>query len=175
MSPTSIINSLLFGQGSVIRYGGNLFINVPVLLQVDGVPLIETIINNEISRTTRVSLYHQDGTNLAEVIGTRLLLTAEGEKAGVEIKFRSRLTYCTIGNKILFEELRVSAATVVITAELFTPTGLVVRSTSEVPFATYAPDGRQIATSSFRDKRIRNTPVGFSVTENGRNITLGEK
>lgn len=175
MSPTSTINSLIFGQRSVIRYGGNIFINVPVVLQVDDVPLIEIIKNNEISWTTRFSLYHSDGAKLAEVVGTRLFLTHAGEKAGVEMQFRSRLTCCALGDKILFEVLRTAAASLVITAELYSPTGVLVRSTGEVPFATYAQDGPLIAKSGFKDKRIRNTAVGFSVTDTGRKISLGER
>ena len=175
MSPTSTVHSILFSQRSLIRYGENIFSNVPVLLQVDGVPLIETIPNNDISWTTQFSIYHNDGTKLAEVVGARLFLTHAGEKAGVEVKFRSRLTYCTIGDTILFEVLRVAAASMVITTELYSPSGMLVRSNGEVPFATFAPDGRQIAFSPFKDKRIRNTPVGFSVTDSGRKISLGEK
>jgi len=174
MSPTSTINSLLFSQRSVIRFGGNIFINVPILLQVDGVPLIEEIQNNDISWTTRLALFHSDGMKLGEVTGSKLILTEAGEKAGLEVKFRSRLTYCTLGEKILFEVLRTAAASIVITAELYSPTGVLVRSTGEVPFATYATDSRQIAASPFKDKRIRNTPVGFSVTDAGQNISLGE-
>lgn len=175
MSPTDPINRLIFSTRSVIGYGGNLFINVPVILQVDGEPLIETIKNNEISRTTRFSVYHSDGANLAEVIGSNIFLTAAGAKAGVELHFPSRLTVCTIGDRVLFEVRRVAAASITITAELFSPSGLLVCSNGEVPFATYAKDGRRIAGLNLKNSRIRNSPVGFAVTNDGRDISLGEK
>jgi len=173
MSPNSTTNSLLFSPGAVIRYGGNRFVNVPVILQVDGTPLIEVISNNEISRTTQFTIFNVDGTLLATAVGTCLFCTTEGVKAGLEIKYPTRATVCVIGSRILFEVRRVAAAALTITAELFSPKGLLVRSSNEVPLAIFAKDGSQLATADFNERRIRNTRVGFSVTDNGRVLAVG--
>jgi len=174
MSPNCTTNSLLFSSGAVISYGGNRFINVPTILQVDGVSLIETVRNNEISRTTRFKVYHGDGVLLATVVGTCLFCTEEGMKAGLEMRYPSRATVCIIDGRIVFEVRRIAAAVLSITAELFSPAGLLIRSTSTVPFAIFGPDGTQLAATAVTDKRIRKTQLGYSVTDNGRIVAIGE-
>ena len=175
LSPTTTVNSLIFSPSALVRFGGNTFVNVTTLLQVDGIPLIETIKNDSISNTTRFSIFNSDGTPLALVLGTRLILTPSGEKAGVSVTFQSRLTICALGPKILFEIRRVSAAYLAITAELYSPTGLVVKSNPSVPFATFSRDGRQIATASISTPTLRNARIGFSVTDEGKFIGFGDQ
>ena len=169
MSPTSTTNSLIFAPNAVIRYGGNLFINVPTILQVDGKPLIETIRNNEISRTTQFSIFNSDGVLLAKVVGNSLCQTAEGMQAGLKIRFAS------LEERVLFEIRRVAAASLTITAELFSPAGLLVRSTSLISFATYGREGGPIATPTGQNRRIRNNAIGFAVSNEGKTITIGGK
>ncbi len=174
MGPTNTVNSQIFSHGAVVRYGGNYFIKVPILLQVDGTPLIEVIINDAISRTTQFTVFGSDGANLATVVGTRLHRTREGEQAGLEVKYPSRMIVCTIGDKVMFEVRRVAAASLAISAEIYSPTGLLVRADATVPFATISKEGSPIASGSISEKRIRNTAVGYSVTEQGKTICLGE-
>src|SRR4051812_21495586 len=101
MSPNSATNSLIFSPGAVIRYAGNRFINAPTILQVDETPLIESVPNNEISRTTRFTIFHRDGTLLATVVGTCLFCTEAGVKAGLEMKYPTRATICEIAGRTL--------------------------------------------------------------------------
>ena len=173
MSATSTCNRLIFAPHAAVRYGGNVFVNVPVILQVDGTPLIETIRNNEISRTTQISIFNADGAFLATVVGTCLSPTAEGVRAGIELRFASRLTSCSLLKQVLFEVRRVAAASLTITAELFSPTGLLVRATDLIPFATYTREGELIATAAGRNRRIRTKAVGFAVSDKGKTILLG--
>ena len=173
MSPTSSTNSLIFAPHAAVRYGDNVFVNVPVILQVDGTPLIETITNNEISRTTQISIFNADRAFMATVVGTRLSPTAEGIRAGITIRFASRLTCCSLPKQVLFEIRRVTAASLTITAELFSHAGLLVRSTDLIPFATYTGEGGLIATAADRNRRIRNSAVGFAVSDHGKTIILG--
>ena len=173
MSPTSLINHLIFSPRSAIQFGGNLFINVPVILQVEGTALIETITNNEISRTTQFTIFHSDGVLLATVVGTCAYPTVAGEKAGLTMSYPSRSTVCSIGDSVLFEVRRVAAASLAITAELFSPTGLLVKANGVAPFSTIARDGRPIATAPIRNKLFRNSPVGYSVNGNGESIVIG--
>lgn len=173
MSPTSLINRLIFSPKSAIQFGGNRFINVPVILQVDGAALIETVMHNEISRTTQFMIFHSDGVLLARVIGSCLYCTSEGEKAGLEMKYPSRATVCLMGDRVLFEVRRVAAAALAISAELFSPAGLLVKANGSA-FSTLTGDGRPIATSTtIRSKLFRNTPVGYAVTGHGESITTG--
>lgn len=175
LSPTNTVNSLIFGPRAVIQFGGNAFINVPTLLQVDGTPLIETITNNDISKTTRVSIFSSGGEALAEVLGTRLILTPAGEKAGVDVTFRSRLIICNLAANPLFEIRHVSAACLAVTAELYSPTGMLVKSNAFVPFATFGKDGRQIAAAAISKRTVRNSRLGFSVIDAGKTICLGDQ
>lgn len=175
MSSPTTANRLIFSPGAVIRFGGNVFIDIPVILQVDGAPLIETIKNNEISRTTGFMIYHADGTFLAKVVGTCLFCSPEGEKAGLELSFPSRTTVCTLGRTVLFEVRRVAAASMAISAELFSPAGLLVKAGSLAPLTTFAKAGGKIAETVVRNIRVRNMKVGYSIADKGKTIALGLK
>ena len=175
MSPNSSTNSLIFSPGTAVRFGGNVFVNVPILLSADGTSLIEVIPNNEISRTTLFTIFHSDGELLAKAIGTCLTLTAAGEKAGLEMHYPTRLTLCTIGDQVLFEVRRNAAANISISAELYSPTGVLIKATGLSPLATFGAKGSPIATSALRDQRFRNFGVGVAVTDEGKTIAVGKK
>lgn len=173
MSPNSTINSLLFSPAAVIHFGGNRFVHVPVILQVDDTPLIEAVPHNEISLTTRFTIFHGDGVLLATAVGTRLFCTVDGVKAGIEMQYPERATICLLGGRRLFEVRRIAAAALTITAELYSPAGLLVSSNAAVPLEVRAHDGTPLAVAGAGGRRISNTPVGFSVTNQGRSVALG--
>ena len=73
--------------------------------------------------TTKIPIYHNDGTKLAVAKGAQLHVTNEGEKAGVKMRHLPDGTVCEIGGNPAFEIRHKGAAAISITAELFTYDG----------------------------------------------------
>lgn len=119
---------LLFSAAPEIVFATNRFINVPVILQYDETPLIEVVNEVQAGYTTKFSIYHNDGTYLAKVVGSRLFSTPDGVKAGLQLSFPDLMTVCKMENRTLFEIRRRESAALATEAELFTPDGSFIRS-----------------------------------------------
>jgi len=161
-------NMLVFNPGAVVRFGGNSFINVPILLQVDDTPIVETVQEQNLSRTTQFAIFNQDGVYLAKVVGTRIFPTADGEKAGISLRHPDKLTVCEMQGKTLFEVKRDSAAAVAVSAELYSPGGLFVKANTSVPFGTFAKNGTQIGGSTFIGNVFQGCRIGYWLRSDGR-------
>jgi hypothetical protein len=70
--------------------------------------------------TTRVPIFHPDGTKLAVVKGANIYPTEEGKKAGVRMRHPPGATVCELNGKPVFEIRRKGAAAISMTAELHT-------------------------------------------------------
>src|SRR5262249_8167695 len=83
----------------------------------------------EVGFTTRIPIYHADGTYLAKVVGSQLHLTKDGEKTGLRLLHPQGRTVCDLDGRTLFEIHRQEAAALKTHAELFTPDGYLVKCT----------------------------------------------
>jgi hypothetical protein len=158
---------LYFNDGTAVRFGGNTFIDVPIILQVDEVPIIETVREQHLSRTTSFSIFDPDGTYLAKAVGPRLFLTEEGRKAGLKLRHPDKMTVCELGNRTLFEVKRPEAAAIALTAELYTPQGIFVKANAAVPFGTFSNNNTQIGGCIFSENVVQGIRIGYLLKSDG--------
>lgn len=137
-------NSLLFSDSPTVRISGMDF-NCQVLLQYFDTPMLEVVqevTTLNLSRyTTKLPIYHNDGTKLAVAKGSQLYRTADGEKAGVEMRHPPGMTVCEMNGRPIFEMRRTGSAAVSMTAELYTNDGVFLKwsdaSVSEMLFGSF--------------------------------------
>ena len=124
------VNNLIFQQSPSVEYGGNYFLNVPIILQYDDTPLLEVIKIQQAGYTTQFRIYNRDGIYIAKVEGSRLHLTKNGNKSNIKLRHPDHMTVCELDGKTLFEIRRKDAAALKTEAELFTPDGCFLKSNS---------------------------------------------
>ena len=122
-------DSLIFTDHPDVTIATNRFIQVPTILMFEDTPLLEVEALPEAGFTTKYSIYHSDGTYLAKVVGSRLFLTDDGTKAGLELRHPPGITVCELAGKTLFEIQRQEAAALKTQAELWSPTGQFIKAT----------------------------------------------
>ncbi|PBJ97518.1 hypothetical protein CMV24_02015 [Pseudomonas plecoglossicida] len=127
------MDKLVFQQSPIVELGSNKFINTPIILQFDETPLIQVVRQEQAGFTTEIPIFHQDGTYLAKAVGSRLHKTEDGNKAGVTLEHRDKVTVCKLNGRVLFEIQREEAAALKTAAELYTPNGYFVKYTSLQP------------------------------------------
>ena len=126
---------LIYQNSPVVTFASNIFINVPIIFQYENTPLISVVREQHLGYTTEIPIYNQDGVYLAKIKGTRVYPTKEGEKAGVSMRKLPTMTICEMNKKTLFEIQHQQGDSFKISAELYTPTGLFVKST-DIPEIT---------------------------------------
>jgi hypothetical protein len=122
------LETLTYQTAPVVTLATNKFINVPIVLQFDDIPLISIIKQQFLGYTTSIPIYHPDGTYLAKVNGTRVFPTKDGEKAGIVMEHPAHMTVCKMGTQTLFEIYHESGDAFRTNAELYTPTGYFVKT-----------------------------------------------
>ena len=137
------MEKLVFQESPAVNFGSNIFIDVPIILQVDETPLIEVVKTQQGGYTTEIPIYHNDGTYLAKVKGSQLYSTPEGEKAGVKLRHPDLMTVCELNGNVIFELKRTEAAALKASAELYTPNGFFVKCADTMP-SLVSPDGSSI-------------------------------
>lgn len=75
------MNKLVFQNTSEIILATNTFINVQEILKFEDTNLIEIIKEENLGFTTKIPIYHSDGTYLTKVVGTRVFPTELGKKS----------------------------------------------------------------------------------------------
>jgi len=134
---------LIFSQSPTVTFATNTFLRVPVILQQDASPLIEVVQTKQAGFTTKFHIYHPDGTDLAVVVGSRLILRPDGQKAGLKMHHPAGKTVCELDGQTLFEIRRTEAAALSTAAELYTPTGVLIRAAAGIPLAAFQ-SGQQL-------------------------------
>jgi hypothetical protein len=120
---------LLFSEIPQVVIASNTFI-CPIVIRYKDIPMLEMIREIKIF-TTRIPIFHQDGTKLAVAKGAQLYETEEGKKAGVKMRHLPDCTVCEMQGKPLFEIRRQGAAALKINAELFTSDGAFLKWSDE--------------------------------------------
>ena len=121
------MENLMFSQSPQIVVATNTFIDVPIIIQYRETPLLEIVQEVNAGFTTKIPIFHEDGTKLATAKGTQLYLTADGEKAGLQLHHPSNRTICEISGRTPFEIERHGAAALKMSAELHTDDGSFVK------------------------------------------------
>lgn len=123
------MDKLIYQSKPVVVLATNTFVNVPVVLQFDDTPLISVVREEKLGFTTEVPIYHEDGTYLAKVRGTRVYATEAGKKSGLEVRQFANAWACEINKRIAFEVKHQPGDAFRTTAELYTPEGYFVKTT----------------------------------------------
>jgi hypothetical protein len=167
---------LIFATTPSVTIATNTFINVPIIIQYDETPLIQIIKLQQAGFTTEIPIFHSDGTKLAKVVGSRLFLTKEGEKAGLSLSYPNRMTVCSMDKRVLFEIIREGASALKTRAELYTPDGYFVKfSESQNPelFDT-SGNSLRIGGITMEGCTFNNLRIGCLIRKDG-SVTIGVK
>ncbi len=167
------MNKLVFQNTPIVNFASNKFIDVPIVLQFDEIPLIEVVRNDTAGFTTKIPIYHSDGTYLAKAVGSRLHLTSDGEKAGLKLIHPDNMTVCKLDGKTLFEMRREGAASLSTTAELFTPEGFFVKYLEDA-HSLIDPDGNSLSAGgiTMTNSTITGSQIGVWVKSDG-SVAIG--
>jgi hypothetical protein len=120
---------LVFQSSPSITVATNTFINVPIVLKYEDIPLMEVIKEQGLGFTTQIPIYHPDGTYLAKVKGNRVYPTDAGKKAKFEIRDEPGKFVCSLDKKVLFELSHNVGDAFKADAELYAPDGYFVKCT----------------------------------------------
>lgn len=163
-------DTLIFYERPTVEFATNTFSNVSIILQYEDTPLIEVVKLQEAGFTTRFSIYHEDGTYLAKVVGSRLFADKAGKKAGVKLEFPPLMTVCKLGNGTLFEIRRKEAAALKTKAELYTPDGAFVKGTDAglAMLRNMKNVPLRCGTATFRNCTWEGFRIGLHMRQDGR-------
>lgn len=121
------MEKLIYHSSPVITLASNHFVNVPTVFQYEDTPLIEVVQAEKLGYTSSISIFHQDGTYLAKVNGTRAFPTETGRLAGIVMEKLKDRWICRMEKKEIFEILHQPGDAFKILAELYTPDGRFVK------------------------------------------------
>ncbi|MGB3779384.1 MAG: hypothetical protein WA960_13580 [Tunicatimonas sp.] len=153
-------NSLIFQTSPTVTIATNKFENVPIILKYEDINLIEVVKEHRIGFTTRIPIYHQDGTYLAKAVGNRLYRTEEGKKANLKIERYEGVWVCELNGQALFEIRQQTGNAFKATAELYTSDGYFIKCTDDsTRNLIKSEDGLQIGGITM----FRNTFVGCEI------------
>lgn len=162
------MDRLVFQNAPIVEFGTNIFSNCPTILQFDEDPLIQIVRMAEAGFSTQIPIYHEDGTYLAKVVGSRIHATPAGTKAGISLSHPDKMTVCTLGNKTLFEITRKDAASLKTTAELHTSSGYFVRYAGSTPLISNSEGGAlQVGGLTISGSKINGFPIGVLMKSDG--------
>lgn len=138
------MSELHYHSTPTVKFGSNTFVGVPTILQFDDTPLVSIVREQDLGFTTEIPIYHEDGTYLAKVVGTRVYATEDGEKAGVEIKQFPQLWVCTVEGRTAFEIHQEAGDAFRTQAELHTPTGFFVKVAESPQPELFSASGEEL-------------------------------
>jgi len=166
---------LIFQERPEITIATNTFVNVPIILQYDDVPLIEVVKTVDVGFDIVIPIYHSDGTHLATVRGSRIIPTPDGKKAGIILRHPDRMEVCEIGGRTVFEITRVAAAGLKMQAELYAPDASFLKCL-ESEIAGFVLDGNQnqlkVGGATIQGLTVNGHNIGIKITKNG-SVSIG--
>lgn len=165
---------LTYTNSPAVTLATNRFIDVPVILQYDDVPLISIVREQALGYTTEIPIFHPDGTYLAKVNGTRIYPTEAGAKAGLELKSLPQQTVCTLSGKTLFEIHHEKGDAFRVLAELYTPTGYFIKAVDHpaVSLTNSAGEPLQIGGVTMSHNMFSGCRIGIWVRSDG-SVAMG--
>lgn len=165
---------LIYSETPSVTIATNTFQNVPTILQFEETPLIEVVRVQQAGFTTSIPIYHQDGTYLAKVVGSRLFSTSDGDKAGITLEHPDQMTVCKLNGKTIFEIRRRDAASLSTQAELYTPEGYFVRTTDspELDLLDASGSSLQLGGVTMARCMFTNCRIGILVKKDG-SVAIG--
>jgi hypothetical protein len=163
------MEKLIYQTVPRVTIATNHFENVPIILQYDDTPLISIVQEQDLRYTTKIPIYHPDGTYLAKVNGTRVYPTKEGEKAGISMRQLPDVTVCEMEGKTLFEIFHEKGDAFRTHAELYTPTGYFVKCVDSPKPEIVSKDGQplQVGGIIMSNNLFRGCRIGIWLKSDG--------
>jgi hypothetical protein len=159
-------DNLTFLEHPSVVIATNTFI-CPIVLQYEDTPMIEIVRELQAGFTTKIRIYHNDGTHLADVKGDKVYSTPQGEKAGVEIEKKAGVMVCKLNRKDIFEVVRRSASVLKLWADLHTFDGSFLKVSAQA-LSMLDPRANAIALRGiFMQGCTVEAPVGIRLGKDG--------
>ena len=161
---------LLYVPEPKVVFATNTFIDVPVILEAFGEPLIQMGQVQGAGFTTQFDLFWNDGEKLAVVKGSRVFATEAGKKLGLKMEHRDKVTVCRCESSVFFELRRTDAAALKTEAELFAPNGAFVSAAGGIDVVLSSGQPLQIGGILMSHNTIAGSRVGIRVDDSGISI-----
>lgn len=158
--------NLVFQTPPNVVIAGNTFINVPVILLYENVKIIEVVKDLEIGYTSKIPIFHPDGTQLAVTVGNRLFLTDEGKKANIEIDKYEGVWVCKLDNRELFEIHQQTGDSFKTIAELYTQDGSFIKIPDQSFLSLFNDEKLQIGNLTMIGCVVQDQQVGIRIKDN---------
>ena len=167
------MDELIFNDSPIVKYARNTFINVPILIQYENLPLVEVVKDVQLGKLTmNVPIFHSDGTKLAVIKGSRVYATEEGKKNKIEIENLQNKTICTLDGRTIFEAER-REGSLFILGELHTDDGYFIKVDSQnINLSNNLNQPLQFKGFIMYDNIIENFKIGVLLKKDG-SITIG--
>ncbi len=168
------INKLIFSNQYRFELASNTFVGVPVILKYEDINLIEIIKETTVEYTTKIPIFHSDGTHLADAKGNRIYKTDAGKKAGIDMIINPGLWACTLEGKTIFEIRQRNPDSFRTTAELYTNDGYFVKVLNAPKPILIDINGNslKIGGATMIGNIIAYCPVGIWIRKNG-SLSMG--
>lgn len=146
-----------------ITIGGVTFVNVPIILRVDGDPIIEMVKDVKLGYTTQIRIYDETGKYLSKITGTRAYPATDDKSVVIEKKYR-QWDCLHKGNKI-FTIDHTDPDRFRFEGKLYTKSGIFLKISNEDAVKAYFPSGDEIKLEGvvMRHVTLSNCQVGFDV------------
>ena len=162
------MTELIFTRQPIVEIASNRFIDVPVILRYEDVNLIEIVKDFNTGYSTKIPIYHPDGTLLATAINSRIYPTKDGENSGITIDKYPGLWVCKMNKQEIFEIRQKSPETFKTTAELYANDGYFIKCTGDANFSIKTNNGELIISNlTMIGCEIRNCAVGIKISKDG--------
>lgn len=167
------MHTLTYQTSPIVRFATNTFVDVPVILQYEDLPLISVVREEGLGYTTEIPVYHSDGTYLAKVRGTRIFPTDNGKRAGLRMRALPTMTVCELDGRTVFEIEHATGDSFRTRAELFTSTGYFVKCADSIPqLRDGAGEPLSIRGLMMTETEIRGMRIGVLLKSSG-DIAIG--
>ena len=88
-----------YNSSPLLVIGDNTFRNVPTILQFENTPLLEVTKVIDAGYAVSFPVFHQDGTYIARVRGSRIHITDQGKTAALKMRFQTELDRLRTGRE----------------------------------------------------------------------------
>lgn len=162
---------VFFQQHPDVIIATNTFRKVPTILQYEEEPLIQVVHCVDAGYTTRLTVFHNDGTKIAVVKGAQIYKTPEGEKANVTMRYPDRCTIVELEGKTILELHRDAAAALRGWAELYAPEGVLIKAHSDYLSAVRSGSPRlEVCGIALSGGLFQDLKIGIHVTRMGMQV-----
>lgn len=157
------MENLIYSSKPAITIATNTFINIPVILRIDDINIIEMVEDVQLGFTTSMNIFNSDGVNIAKVKGTRIYPTDAGKDHGLQIDKLHDTWVGKLDGSIIFENKVENGELFKLQAELYSPTGYLFKATN-VDGVLLNQNGIQIGGISMRGNVFDGGQVGIYLT-----------